>query len=1105
MSEPTTSGAATLQPRVEALPARHLMIRASAGAGKTYQLTSRYLALLAAGMPPETILATTFTRKAAGEILGRVLARLAEAVQDTEACEALSDEIGTALTQPDYRALLRRLVDALPRMAISTIDSFFHRLATCFRLELAMPAEAQLVDDGHPAAAGLRAEALQALLAEHAHELDVLVELLQDLHEGKAARSVVRALDGYIIELYDVYRQAPARAAWTRLQVPAGRLDEPAQARALEALRGMEAELPRTQKGAPRKYWKDAWSESVQRAEAEDWQGFLGTGIATRVLDETDTYDRAAITQAWQTAYEPLLAHARASVAAPMVESLVRRGQSMHDLLSRFNEHYTRLRQQNGMMLFSDLAHNLAGYLPQLGEDLAEVYYRLDGAVAHLLLDEFQDTSLQQWAVLAPFARAILGQLESAAGARSFFCVGDTKQAIYGWRGGCVELFDVVEAEMARHGGTTNSLSTSRRCAQVVLNAVNQVFENVASCKALEDAADVAQEWQERFVRHEAHHDRSGHVRLSTSPAAAGTDGEDDDEDARDAGGEEDLGPATTHEAFTAEQVEKLHRVAPRATIGVLVRTNQAGHRLLFELRSRGLPVSGEGGNPVTDAPAVAAVLSALLLADHPGHSAAAFHVASSPLGEVVGLQSTEANVGDVEAAALRIRRRLASEGYAAVLADWARRLAPACDRRNLMRLMQLVELAERHGPAAMLRPSQLVAFVEATKMEEPSPAPIRVMTIHASKGLEFDAVVLTDLDGQFRHHWPILVERETPTGPIVGVHRSGTKAMRKLLPVLAAAHQRQLALQRRETLCTLYVAMTRARHALHMIVRPRKLTAKGALGSAGKRLGAILRETLGAEDEHAGGGQVLYEQGDDRWTGSFAATGQGTGEPVATPVTDDMVCTVRLVANEGARRGWLPVSPSSLEDASKVAGADLLDLDAGDARQRGTLVHAWLEQVGFIDEADGMPDEPVLREVARRIVPAASDAWLSEQLAAFARMLARPSTHEALHRNGAAELWRERPFAVRDGDRLLNGQLDRVAIWRDSSGRATAADLIDFKTDHIDAATLDATVQRYTPQMQAYRHALTRLLRLEEQQVTARLLFLEPGVIASVRAAAGP
>src|SRR5262245_45086819 len=114
-----------------------LVIRASAGSGKTHQLTNRYLALLAAGVEPDAILATTFTRKAAGEILNRVLERLAKAAGDGATAKTLAVQIRTPkLQRRDCVALLRLLLRNLHRVRIGTLDSFYIGLAGSFSLEL---------------------------------------------------------------------------------------------------------------------------------------------------------------------------------------------------------------------------------------------------------------------------------------------------------------------------------------------------------------------------------------------------------------------------------------------------------------------------------------------------------------------------------------------------------------------------------------------------------------------------------------------------------------------------------------------------------------------------------------------------------------------------------------------------------------------------------------------------------------------------------------------------------------------------------------------------------------------------------------------------------
>ena len=169
-----------------------------------------------------------------------------------------------------------------------------------------------------------------------------------------------------------------------------------------------------------------------------------------------------------------LVAHARRQVLATELE----RTQATHRLLDAFHRQYWRLRQARGVLLFSDLAAGIERWLDAAPEGaLDELYYRIDERVGHLLLDEFQDTSLAQWSVLRPIAEEIRAWGD---GSRTFFCVGDPKQAIYGWRGGCADLFDQIEEDLALDPASGERLDESFRSSQVVLDAVNRVFGGLA-------------------------------------------------------------------------------------------------------------------------------------------------------------------------------------------------------------------------------------------------------------------------------------------------------------------------------------------------------------------------------------------------------------------------------------------------------------------------------------------------------------------------------------------------------------------------------------------------------------------------------------------------
>jgi ATP-dependent exoDNAse (exonuclease V) beta subunit len=179
-------------------PWPHLLIRASAGTGKTFQLSNRFLSLLASGVACDDILATTFTRKAAGEILDRILFRLADAATSEAARRELGGYLGRGtFSREDCLALLARTTRNLHRLRVSTLDSFFMAIAGSFSLELGLPADWEIVEEITDAA--LRAEAIRAALANDAtSDLLTLVHLLT---KGETTRSISRVVQSTIADL----------------------------------------------------------------------------------------------------------------------------------------------------------------------------------------------------------------------------------------------------------------------------------------------------------------------------------------------------------------------------------------------------------------------------------------------------------------------------------------------------------------------------------------------------------------------------------------------------------------------------------------------------------------------------------------------------------------------------------------------------------------------------------------------------------------------------------------------------------------------------------------------------------------------------------------
>lgn len=191
--------------------------------------------------------------------------------------------------------------------------------------------------------------------------------------------------------------------------------------------------------------------------------------------------------------------------------------------------------------------------------------------------------------------------------------------------------------------------------------------------------------------------------------------------------------------------------------------------------------------------------------------------------------------------------------------------------------------------------------------------------------------------------------------------------------------------------------------------------------------------------------------------------------------------------------------SPSELEGGVKVDVGLLLRLSGSTATRRGSIAHSWLEQIAWLDE--GVPDDARLRVLARDVDPDVTPDEVEALLSSFGGWLATASIAEVLSRPaGTAEVSVERevPFMLRDGDSLMEGFIDRLVLYRDA-GQVIRAEVVDFKTDAVsvgDTDTLQQRIEHYSPQLNAYRRAISSMYGLRAERVVAKLVFVEPGAV---------
>ncbi|AMV17707.1 UvrD-helicase domain-containing protein [Planctomyces sp. SH-PL14] len=1065
---------------------RHWIIRASAGSGKTFQLSNQYIARLRES-PPDRILATTFTRKAAGEILERILLRLARAGLREKDLKELAAFVGDPpLRQPDSLRLLKEMTRHLHRMRVSTLDSFFSKLATSFTLELGLPPGWRMIDDVEDRR--FRMQAAEAMLRDET--TDSVVLLMNRLAKGRVVRSVQGLISDAIANHYQTYLMTEA-AAWSPFPLLAF-LPEEELAAALAALQSYPVE------GAAH---LKARNEDLERARTGDWESFLQKGIAGKIVQDDLVYMRKAIPDPLVEVYGPLMEHARAALIVPWAHQ----NQATRELLDRFHAAYEELKREQRGYRFEDVTRRLARHLS--GRSADSLAYRLDAGIDHLLLDEFQDTSPAQWDVLRPFAQTVV----SGEGT-SFFCVGDTKQAIYGWRGGLAAIFDAIEEELA--GVARRPLDESYRSAPLVIETVNKVFAGIPRHSNLDTFARAVELFSKAFPEHRtARGHLPGYVRLECPPLPPAPTGEGEE-----AGDEPEVSEDDLLE-FTADRVAELAAKSPEATIGVLVRTNGTVGRIVHKLQRRHVEASEEGGSPLTDSAAVQLVLSLFRLADHPGHAVARFHVAHSPLGPLYGFTDHDDDEG-AERLATQLRTQLVDEGYSRTLYRIALELMPTCGPRDGRRLRQLVDQAAAFELQATLRPTDFVEYVETQKVQDPTEARIRVMNIHQSKGLEFDIVVLPELDKDLRPVTPSHVYRvPSATQPPDCVLLYRDKLHVSLLPpALQGVFREAEAREVTEALCILYVMLTRAVHALHMIVRPNPNEK-----STPKTFAGLVRAAL-SECTPPLPGQVIYEAGDPEWAAAHAPKVETAQVPSpVSPPEDDVV---RFAPAEGGRRrGLHRVTPSRAKEerTERVRLSGVLRLGTSEALDRGTLYHAWFEKVTWLDET--VPGDEQIREIsrARGAVPALVERSPADFRAtlraeavgprpiadaltkgAYSRLEGTSFAADVLEelRGGPFELEvaTERRLAVIDEGELIAGTIDRLVLFR-RGGRVVAAEILDFKTDVVEAgqAAIRDKVEAYRGQMALYRRAVGRIYGLGAERIAARLLFLGPGTVVGL------
>jgi ATP-dependent helicase/nuclease subunit A len=1044
-------------------PRHHVVLEASAGTGKTRVLVDRFVRLLDAGVDPRHILAITFTRKAAAEMRDRVLATLE--------ARARADQS----FRPRWRALTDRVAD----IQVSTIDAFCFRLLHEFPLEAGVDPGFEIADETEMArfsaeALALTFRTLRTLVAADADVRLLLAEIpTTTLREALASlvdrRHVLLPAVATFVSRHEQQRTAEAVAAAflddvrsvlaapearsIRDEGPIGAPDFDwlaADLSGLDVFPATDTARVRQFEGRLREYFlRDGTPRSMA---AQKYKPFLASADSKRRHDQAIR----ALAPRLKTAFDRFDAGVDGLLARGLLRVLV--------IASRT---YETLLEEHALLDFAAMLDRTVALLSQQ-EEFARSRLKLQSRYHHVLVDEFQDTSRQQWRLIERLVDAWSEGEGPTDAPTSIFVVGDRKQSIYRFRQAEVALLD----EAARKIGALGGGASVRRSIACSFRAVPELLAFVNALGA-EMASTAPGDFRFRY-------DDADRFPVPAVGAGARRDG------GPVLGIIAERTPAASASALAAEidrllqtAVVRDSRTAPRPArpddIAILFRA-RAGHRIVEDaLTARGIRSYVYKGLGFFDAPEVQDLQALLRYLARPDSDLRAAEWLRSrfvrpsddalariapdfaralrdPSWDAAPLGLDEADRAIVERARLDAPRWIALSARTTpgvvldtVMAESAyawelsgARLDQA--RENVKKVRALVRRVENRGYATLDR---LAEYFETLRAGEESNAivaasgSVHLMTIHAAKGLEFPIVFLVNLHAGTRGSGRIaVIDRDTRGEPHVAFGTTDE----------TAAEEDQ---NREEMRRLLYVGVTRARDRLYL---GGDLDGRGRLWRRPSSLASLLPATLaecfgeGAtgraeEVEWASGGQTFAfrvcrppSDAESRRPPALGAASAPLDVGRLTPAPPAIVSAT-------ADLGDVPSDPQK-------AAADRESAD--ESRLLGTLVHRLFAR-GF---AVGQPPADLLAAArasvsAAELVDVPNPAVLFDgAVAVFVAARGRPDVRAVLD---GGRCHYEVPFSYQPPDQpdvLVRGAIDCVVERPD--GRLI---VLEFKTGRPRAA----------------------------------------------------
>lgn len=452
----------------------YLALKASAGSGKTFALTVRYICLLLLGAKPNEILTLTFTNKAANEMSERIYKTLLTLGDDEAYLNAIENEVNLSKEEilGKKNILIKQFSNA--NLSIFTIDKFVNKILREFCGYIGISDDFEIKNDD------IEKLSYEFLKSLNEKDFQTLIDL--SFYEKKKFNSIFELFKTILEKNEDI----------EVINIDASLIELQKENILKKAFKIKESILSCT----------NASNSAKNAVDFETFEDLFGRTWLEKENFEDYSYFKKCANESNKNDFFKLKEELS-------IYYKIRAGFSLNKIFEvylKFRDFKFEFNKNKNYLEFNDIS-NLVYDLLSTKIDKDFLYFRLDSNYSHILIDEFQDTSLLQYKILEPLIDEILSG--DVTKFKTFFYVGDTKQSIYRFRGGKRELFDYV--------ANTNKilevevLNTNYRSCENVINFVNELFlnlpnyeyfkqESVRTNGYVEVVVDTALEEEEKFV-----------------------------------------------------------------------------------------------------------------------------------------------------------------------------------------------------------------------------------------------------------------------------------------------------------------------------------------------------------------------------------------------------------------------------------------------------------------------------------------------------------------------------------------------------------------------------------------------------------------------------